>query len=142
MHRDPLRELHNFAYPVETPVARMIIRHGVVRLAYSDPEEAMVLWELFKRRYEFFGEDDNYVLRWVGILAAQAQSPAGGDVAVGGFRRCGRRDPAPVAGAGGDAQRGMGTGLRFHRGLERGAAARQPMALLDRAHSRVHGQRG
>ena len=75
MHRDPVRELHNIAYPVETPVARMIVEHGVARLAYRDPEEAMVQWDLLKHKYQFFGEDDNYVLRYIGILAAQDQMP-------------------------------------------------------------------
>jgi soluble lytic murein transglycosylase len=75
MHRQPQQELLRFRYPVETPVARSIIRHGVVRLAYTDPDEAMRLWETFKERYEFFGEDEKYVLRWVGILAAQAHHP-------------------------------------------------------------------
>jgi soluble lytic murein transglycosylase len=75
MHRQPQQELLRFRYPVETPVARSIIRHGVVRLAYNDPDEAMRLWETFKERYEFFGEDEKYVLRWVGILAAQAHHP-------------------------------------------------------------------
>ena len=75
MHRDPVHELHNIAYPVETPVARMIVKHGVVRLAYRDPEEAMVQWGLLKQKYQFFGEDDNYVLRYIGILAAQDQLP-------------------------------------------------------------------
>ena len=75
MHRQPQQELLRFRYPVETPVARSIIRHGVVRLAHNDPDEAMRLWETFKERYEFFGEDEKYVLRWVGILAAQAHHP-------------------------------------------------------------------
>jgi len=75
MHRQPQLELLRFRYPVETPMARAIIRHGVVRLAYSDPDEAMRLWETFKERHEFFGEDEKYVLRWVGILAAQAHHP-------------------------------------------------------------------
>jgi soluble lytic murein transglycosylase len=75
MHRRPQQELLRFRYPVETPVARSIIRHGVVRLAYNDSDEAMRLWETFKERYEFFGEDERYVLRWVGILAAQAHHP-------------------------------------------------------------------
>lgn len=75
IHRQPQHELLHFRYPVETPVARSIIRHGVVRLAYNDPDEAMRLWETFKERYEFFGEDEKYVLRWVGILAAQAHHP-------------------------------------------------------------------
>lgn len=75
MHRDPVRELHNIAYPVETPVARMVVKHGVVRLAYRDPEEAMIQWHLLKDMYQFFGEDDNYVLRHIAILAAQDQLP-------------------------------------------------------------------
>jgi len=75
MHRQPQQELLRFRYPVETPMARAIIRHGVVRLAYNDPDEAMRLWEMFKERHEFFGEDEIYVLRWVGILAAQAHHP-------------------------------------------------------------------
>jgi soluble lytic murein transglycosylase len=75
MHRQPQQELLHLRYPVETPVARHIIRHGVVRLAYTDPDEAMRLWQMLKERYEFFGEDDKYVLRWVGILAAQAHHP-------------------------------------------------------------------
>ncbi|MBI3571168.1 MAG: transglycosylase SLT domain-containing protein [Gammaproteobacteria bacterium] len=75
MHRDPVRELHNIAYPVETPVARMVVKHGIVRLAYRDPEEAMIQWRLLKGKYQFFGEDDNYVMRHIGILAAQDQLP-------------------------------------------------------------------
>jgi len=75
MHRQPQAELLKLRYAVETPVARRIIRHGVARLAYTDPEEAMRLWEMLKERHEFFGEDKNYVLRWVGILAAQSHHP-------------------------------------------------------------------
>ena len=75
MHRDPVRGLAGLNHPVETPVARMIVRHGVVRLAYRDPEEAMRQWEQLKGRHEFFGEDDDYVLRNIGILAAQYRLP-------------------------------------------------------------------
>ena len=75
MHRDPVQELRKIGYPVETPVARMIVKHGVVRLANRDPEEAMVQWSLLKNKYQFFGEDDNYVLRYIGILAAQDHLP-------------------------------------------------------------------
>lgn len=75
MHRDPVRELQQISYPVETPVARMIVKHGVVRLAHRDPEEAMVQWAQLKNKFQFFGEDDNYVLRYIGILAAQEQLP-------------------------------------------------------------------
>ncbi len=75
MHRSPARELQDISYPVETPVARMVVRYGVVRLGFADPAEAMREWARLKEKYEFFGEDDNYVLRWVGILAAQRHLP-------------------------------------------------------------------
>lgn len=75
VHWNPQRELSRISYKVETPVARMIVKHGVVRLAYRDPDAAMALWEHLKHRFDFFGEDENYVLRMVGVLAAQNHSP-------------------------------------------------------------------
>lgn len=75
MHRNPANELRKMRYPVETPVARTVVRYGVVRLGFSDPAQAMKEWSRLKEKYEFFGEDDNYVLRWVGILAAQQHLP-------------------------------------------------------------------
>jgi soluble lytic murein transglycosylase len=75
MHRDPVRQLQRIDYPVETPVARTIVTHGIVRLAYRDPEEAMAQWQRLKEKYQFFGEDENYVLRNISILAAQDQLP-------------------------------------------------------------------
>ncbi|MHB8742991.1 MAG: transglycosylase SLT domain-containing protein [Sulfuricaulis sp.] len=75
MHRDPVRGLDHINYPVETPVARMIVTHGVVLLAYRDPEEAMLRWDQLKHKYLFFGEDDNYVLRNIAVVAAQKQLP-------------------------------------------------------------------
>lgn len=75
MHRDPPRELERLNYPVETPVARQIVRHGIVRLAARDPEAAMLQWERLKGRHRFLGEDENYVLRHLGIAAAQSHLP-------------------------------------------------------------------
>ncbi|MHB8728181.1 MAG: transglycosylase SLT domain-containing protein [Sulfuricaulis sp.] len=75
MHRDPARQLQHITYPIDTPVARMIVTHGIVRLAYLDPEAAMEQWQRLKEKYQFFGEDENYVLRYLGILAAQDQLP-------------------------------------------------------------------
>jgi len=75
MYRNPVRELSRIRYPLETPVARMIVKHGVVRLAYSDPEQAMLHWQRLKQEHQFFGEDENYVLRYLGILAAQDHLP-------------------------------------------------------------------
>lgn len=76
MHRDPAHGLERINFPVETPVARMVIRHGVVRLGMRDVDEALSRWEQLKQKYQFFGEDDNYVLRKLGIIAAQDHSPA------------------------------------------------------------------
>jgi len=75
MHRDPPRELERLNYPIETPVARGIVRHGIVRLALRDPEAAMQQWQKLKSRHRFLGEDENYVMRHVGILAAQDHLP-------------------------------------------------------------------
>ena len=75
MHRDPPRELDRLNYPVETPVARGIVRHGIVRLARRDPEAAMQQWQKLKSRHRFLGEDENYVLRHLGIAAAQNHLP-------------------------------------------------------------------
>jgi len=75
MHRHPARELARIDYPVVTPVARMIIKHGIARLAYRDPEAAMERWLKLKSKYQFFGEDENYVLRKLGILAARHHLP-------------------------------------------------------------------
>lgn len=75
MHRRPATELKKINYPVMTPVSRMIIKHGIGRLAYRDPEAAMERWQELKQTYQFFGEDENYVLRKVGILAARHHLP-------------------------------------------------------------------
>ncbi|MDH5648205.1 MAG: transglycosylase SLT domain-containing protein [Gammaproteobacteria bacterium] len=75
VHWHPDRELKNIDYDVSTPVARMIVKHGVVRLAYNDPEVAMDRWRDLKDRFQFFGEDENYVFGKLGILAAQKHLP-------------------------------------------------------------------
>lgn len=75
MHHNPPAELDRLRYPLETPVARMVVRHGIVRLAMRDPAEAVRRWQAIKERHQLFGEDDNYVFRHVGILAAQRHMP-------------------------------------------------------------------
>jgi soluble lytic murein transglycosylase len=75
MHRDPAGNLEDLTYPVETPVARMIVKHGIVRLAYREPEEAMRQWLRVKHQHEFFGEDEDYVMRYIAILGAQRHLP-------------------------------------------------------------------
>lgn len=75
MHRRPSQELAKINYPVDTPVARMIVKHGIVRMAHRDPIAAMESWQSIKKSHRFFGEDENYVLRNVGILAAKRHLP-------------------------------------------------------------------
>jgi soluble lytic murein transglycosylase len=75
MHHNPPAELDRLRYPVETTVARMVVRHGIVRLAMRDPAEAVRRWQAIKQRHQMFGEDDNYVYRHVGIIAAQRHMP-------------------------------------------------------------------
>ncbi|MEE8482664.1 MAG: transglycosylase SLT domain-containing protein [Acidiferrobacterales bacterium] len=75
MHRRPARQLAAINYKIKTPIARMIVKHGVVRLAYRDPEAAMEIWTQLKQQHRFFGEDDNYINRHVGIIGAKRHLP-------------------------------------------------------------------
>jgi soluble lytic murein transglycosylase len=74
-HRRPAQELAKMDYRIDKPVARMVANHAVVRLAYRDPEAAMEQWQKLKQEHRFFGEDENYVMRYVGILGAQHHLP-------------------------------------------------------------------
>ncbi|MDH5632531.1 MAG: transglycosylase SLT domain-containing protein [Gammaproteobacteria bacterium] len=74
IHHHPDRELRQISYRVETPVARQIIKHGIVRIAYRDPDAAMDMWTRMKARFAFFGEDESYILAKVGVLAARHHS--------------------------------------------------------------------
>ncbi len=76
MHRQPDKELRALNFPVETALARNIVKHGVVRLAYRDPEAAMREWRRLRQAHKFPAEDDHYVTRQLGILAAQDHLPA------------------------------------------------------------------
>jgi soluble lytic murein transglycosylase len=75
MHRHPARELASLRYPPDSALARRIVRHGVMRLAHNDPAEAMRRWSELKSRHAFTPEDERYVHRWVGVLAAQNHLP-------------------------------------------------------------------
>jgi len=75
MHRHPAASLDRINYSMDSPLARKIVRHGVVRLARQDPIAAMKKWGALKKRYSFLGEDDDYVLRKVGLRAAQQHLP-------------------------------------------------------------------
>ena len=75
MHRDPGEALAAIDYPVENRRAREIVRYGVARLAREDALAAMQSWRSLREEFEFFGEDENYVLRAVGVHAALQHRP-------------------------------------------------------------------
>ena len=75
MHRAPAASLDRIDYSMDSPLARSIVRHGVVRLARRDPVAAMDMWQDLKQSHNFLGEDDDYVLRYAGLRAAQQHRP-------------------------------------------------------------------
>lgn len=75
MHKDPVRELQRIDYPVESELARTVVRYGLMRLAYNDAEIAMQRWLQLKAKYPFTDADNYYVVRTVGIAGAQAHLP-------------------------------------------------------------------
>lgn len=76
VHKDPLKGLRQIAYRVETPIARHIVIHGIARLAQRDPEIAMEEWRKLKERFPALADDEHFVLRVVGIVAAQNHLPS------------------------------------------------------------------
>jgi soluble lytic murein transglycosylase len=75
MHRNPDHALRHINYPVKSKVARMIVRHGILRLAYRDPEVAMKRWQALRGKYDFSDADADYVLRKLGLIAARRHLP-------------------------------------------------------------------
>lgn len=75
MYRNPARKLQKLTYPLDTPRALMIVKHGIVRLAYRDPEVAMEQWQRIRRDHALPPEAHHEVLRKVGMLAVQHHLP-------------------------------------------------------------------
>lgn len=75
VHRDPARELSKIDFPVETELARTIVAYGVMRLGQRDPQVAMEEWNRLKRKFSFSESDEHYVMRSLGLLAAQGHLP-------------------------------------------------------------------
>lgn len=75
VHKDPLNALRQIAYRVESPIAHHIVMHGIARLAQRDPEVAMEEWGKLKARFPSLVDNEHYVLRSVGIVAAQNHLP-------------------------------------------------------------------
>jgi soluble lytic murein transglycosylase len=70
MHRNPKQELEHIGYPLKRPVARMVVIHGINRLARDDPQQAMQTWQRLSGRPEITEADRQQVLHDLGLRAA------------------------------------------------------------------------
>ncbi|MHB1565753.1 MAG: transglycosylase SLT domain-containing protein [Acidiferrobacter sp.] len=75
MQAHPAYALAHIDYPLISRRARSIVCSGVVALAYRSPTLAMRTWQQLRARYQFLGEDNEYVLRGVGLMAAADHLP-------------------------------------------------------------------
>ena len=75
MHRRPRQALARIDFPLKRPVARMVVKHGLDRLARRDPELAMRTWERLRAAHPFDARDEQDVLRALGLRAAYRQLP-------------------------------------------------------------------
>jgi soluble lytic murein transglycosylase len=76
LYRDPARRLLKIDYPVETELARMIVTNGVIRLANRDPDQAMMTWQRLRQKHSALTEDEDRILREVGIIATRQHLPS------------------------------------------------------------------
>ncbi len=75
MHRKPAEELRKLGYPVDNARASMIVKHGIMRLAYRNPQAAMAQWESLRGRYPLLAKDNGEVVGTLAMLATQRHSP-------------------------------------------------------------------
>lgn len=75
MQAHPAHVLAHLAYPLITRRARHIVRAGVVSLGYRSPTLAMALWKRLRQQEPVLGEDNNFVLRGLGIIGAEDHLP-------------------------------------------------------------------
>ena len=76
LHRDPAGRLLKIDYPVETKLARAIVTSGVIRLANRDPDQAMMKWQRLRQKHSALAEDEDRILREVGIIATRHHLPS------------------------------------------------------------------
>ena len=76
LYRDPARRLLKIDYPIETELARTIVTSGVIRLANRNPDQAMMKWQQLRQRYSVLAEDEDRILREVGIIATRQHLPS------------------------------------------------------------------
>ncbi|MFQ5995549.1 MAG: transglycosylase SLT domain-containing protein [Acidiferrobacterales bacterium] len=76
MHRRPAQQLEKVRYASDRGArARTIIKHGVVRLAYRDPEAAMTQWARLREKHPSLADDNDEILRRVGVIGVQRHVP-------------------------------------------------------------------
>ncbi len=75
MQAHPAHVLAHLDYPLVTRRARHIVRAGVVSLGYRSPTLAMALWKRLRQQEPVLGEDNNFVLRGLGIIGAEDHLP-------------------------------------------------------------------
>ncbi len=71
----PARALAHIDYPLTLKRARHMLRAAVVALGWRSPTLAMSLWQQLRARQPLPGEDNNYVLRGLGLIAAKDHLP-------------------------------------------------------------------
>ena len=75
MQAHPAHALRHLTYPLVTRRARHIVRAGVVTLGYRSPTLAMAVWQRLRQQEPILGEDNNYVLRGLGLIGAEDHLP-------------------------------------------------------------------
>lgn len=75
MQAHPAHVLAHLDYPLVTRRARHIVRAGIVSLGYRSPTLAMALWSHLRRQEPVLAEDNNFVLRGLGIIGAEDHLP-------------------------------------------------------------------
>ncbi len=71
----PVRILSHPPYPLTSRRARHMVRAAVVQLGYRSPTLAMALWQQLCKQTAALGPDDDYVMRGLGLIAAQEHLP-------------------------------------------------------------------
>jgi peptidoglycan lytic transglycosylase len=75
MHRNPAEELQKLSFAVDNARAGMIVKHGVVRLGYRNPQAAMAQWERLRLRYPLLAADNAEIIGTLAMLATQRHLP-------------------------------------------------------------------
>ena len=75
VHQTPAKELEEAGLRQDTPIAREIVRYGVLRLLKFDADVANDRWLALKPQYAFTPEQIAYVEREIALQAAYRQHP-------------------------------------------------------------------